>query len=239
MIPGLAEFLPNPWREALRPRIEHIEDGPIRRVLADAEAGCAYPPLHLVFRAFDAVDYRSVRTVILGQDPYAHEGQACGLAFDVLPGATRPRSLSAIAVALERDLSLDTPEHVSLDHWVSQGVLLLNTALTVQAAVPGSHRAIWAPFTDAVIDTLSARDDPMVFMLWGRSAQRWRDSVASHHGVVCSPHPAARGRAQRFSQSRPFSTADSQFDKLGLSRICWRLDCPVAHGASNADQVGG
>jgi len=183
-----------------------------------------YPRPDQVFRAFEMTPLEDVRAVILGQDPYPTEGQACGLAFSVpsvrRPGVGRPRSLGRILKELKRE-GFIAPAGATLEPWTgSNGVLLANATLTYRKDDP-DHRRAWAKFTRSVIETLVDRSEPSAFLLWGKHAQKWQELIHSPHRSICSPHPMARGRAEPFVGSCPFRRAN---DFLGPERkIDWNL----------------
>jgi len=162
--------------------------------------------------------------VILGQDPYHGPGQAHGLSFSVKPGVPAPPSLQNIFKELQSDLGCPIPNHGHLAHWAGQGVLLLNTVLTVRAGEPASHRGIgWETFTDRVIETLNGKEQPVVFILWGSHAQAKAPLIAGHHGILRSPHPSPLSAHRGFFGSRPFSAANRFLRSRGLEEIDWRL----------------
>ena len=183
-----------------------------------------YPEPHEMFAAFQLTDYKQLKVVILGQDPYPQPGQANGLCFSVPHGVTKPKSLTNIHAAMRRD-GIVPPEHGDLTALTRQGVLLLNTALTVRLAEPGSHAKEWREFTDAVIRLLNDRDEPLVFVLWGEAAQRKQRLIdTDRHAVIEAPHPAARGMAQvRFRESRTFSEVNRFLREFGHELINWAL----------------
>ena len=178
------------------------------------------------FRALDLTPLDKVRVVILGQDPYHGEGQAHGLSFSVPCGVRPPPSLGNIYKELKSDLGIDPPRHGNLTHWAEQGVLLLNSVLTVELGQAASHQGKgWEKFTDAVIRTLSEREDPMVFALWGDFARKKASLVdQAKHRVVLAPHPSPIiGKGPKFLGSRAFSAIDAALDELGAARIDWNL----------------
>jgi len=182
-----------------------------------------YPPSADVFRAFELTPHAEVRVVILGQDPYHGEGQAHGLAFSVAKGKIPP-SLRKIRRELERDPEVAAPEDGNLEGWARQGVLLLNTVLTVRAASPNSHRARgWEEFTDAVISAVNDKSDRVVFLLWGAAAQKKAGLITNDiHKVVRAGHPAARANAFKpFVTSGSFSCANAALVEAGQEGIEW------------------
>lgn len=193
---------------------------------AEREAGLVFPSEEDMFRAFELTPYEQVRVVLLGQDPYHDEGQAHGLCFSVQPGVKPPPSLANMFKELEADLGHAPPGHGHLERWAEQGVLMLNTVLTVRAHEPGSHKNKgWEKFTDAVIRTLSQRDDPMVFALWGDFARKKASLVdKDRHRVVPAPHPSPIiGKGPKFLGSRAFSAINAALGELGCAEIDWNL----------------
>ncbi len=183
-----------------------------------------YPAPHEMFAAFKLTKPSQVKVVLLGQDPYFNDGQANGLCFSVPRGVAMPPSLTSIHAAMRHD-GIEPPGHGDLTHWARQGVLLLNTALTVRSGMPNSHAKEWREFTDAVIRHLNEGANPVVFILWGRSAQRKRRLIdADRHRVIEAPHPAARGRARTaFQESQPFSQVNQALRSLGHVPIDWLI----------------
>jgi uracil-DNA glycosylase len=177
------------------------------------------------FRALDLTELGSVRVVILGQDPYHGDGQAHGLCFSVQPGVRIPPSLVNIYSELERDLGIPPARHGFLEHWARQGVLLLNSVLTVERGLAASHQGKgWERFTDAVVRAVNAQAAPVVFMLWGSYAQRKAAFVdASKHLVLKAPHPSPLSAHQGFLGCGHFSKANAFLEEKGLKPIDWRL----------------
>lgn len=185
-----------------------------------------YPPADDIFNAFHFTPLSEVKVVILGQDPYHEEGQAHGLSFSVKPGVETPPSLVNIYKELQDDLGCRIPNNGCLEKWAKQGVMLLNTVLTVQAHRANSHQNIgWEEFTDAAIRVLTEQDRPMVFILWGRPAQRKRDMIRNpKHLVLASPHPSPLSAYRGFFGSRPFSQTNTFLEKNGLAPIDWQIE---------------
>ena len=176
-----------------------------------------------VWRALALTAPESVRVVILGQDPYPTPGHADGLAFSVRPGVAPPRSLRNVFRELADDLGLVEPASGSLDPWARQGVLLLNTSLTVEEGAANAHASWgWGPVTDAVIDAASAGPET-VFVLWGRQAQAKRPRIDPRHTVIASAHPSPLSARTGFFGSRPFSRANEALGAAGRGAIDWRL----------------
>ncbi len=186
-----------------------------------------YPADEDVFRALELTPFAQVRVVILGQDPYHDAGQAQGLSFSVPPGVRIPPSLANVFRELQSDLGLPLPAHGDLSRWAEQGVLLLNTVLTVRAHSPGSHKNRgWERWTDGVIRALDAREEPVVFALWGDFAKKRASQVrGSHHRVVAAPHPSPiRGKGPKFVGSGVFSSINQAVAEVGGLEIDWSLD---------------
>ena len=185
-----------------------------------------FPSENNIFNAFENVDISEVKVVILGQDPYHGEGQAHGLAFSVLPNIKIPPSLANIYKELCTDIDdFVTPNHGFLQPWAKQGVLLLNTVLTVQQANAHSHAKLgWETFTDAVITELNEQNDHCVFILWGAHAQKkGRNINNGKHLVLAGPHPSPLSAYRGFFGSKPFSQTNTWLASKGLSPIEWRL----------------
>lgn len=184
-----------------------------------------FPPDEKVFAAFELTPFDHVRVVILGQDPYHDVGQAHGLAFSVLPGVKLPGSLRNIFKEMTADLGHATPTHGCLIPWAKQGVLLLNTVLTVRAHQANSHRGQgWETFTDAVITALSDRSEPIIFVLWGKPAQakkKWVDT--EKHVILEAAHPSPLSAHNGFLGSRPFSKINLTLRSWGQTEIDWRI----------------
>ncbi len=182
-----------------------------------------YPPADDIFNAFHFTPLPVVRVVILGQDPYHEEGQAHGLSFSVKKGIEIPPSLVNIYQELHDDLGCPIPDHGCLEKWARQGVMLLNTVLTVRAHQANSHQNIgWEEFTDAAIRILAAQKRPLVFILWGRPAQRKQNMIyRKEHLVITSPHPSPLSAYRGFFGSRPFSKTNTYLEEHGLEPIDW------------------
>lgn len=182
------------------------------------------------FRALDLTPLDDVKVVILGQDPYHGEGQAHGLCFSVQPGVRTPPSLVNIYKELESDLGLPRARHGFLEHWARQGVLLLNSVLTVEMGRAASHQGKgWEGFTDAVIRQVAQKADPVVFLLWGAHAQRKAGFVdPQRHLVLKAAHPSPLSAHNGFMGCRHFSQANAFLEARGRSAIDWRLPENVA-----------
>lgn len=181
-----------------------------------------YPKQDHLFRALELTDYSDTRVVILGQDPYHGEGQAHGLAFSVQPNVKLPPSLRNMFKELENDLGIAAPQHGNLEGWARQGVLLLNTVLTVRAGEANSHQGKgWEVFTDEVIQLLSKRENPVIFVLWGKPAQAKKKLIAAHHIIIESVHPSPLAAYRGFFGSKPYSTINRHLAELGQQAIAW------------------
>ncbi|WLR91887.1 uracil-DNA glycosylase [Shinella zoogloeoides] len=177
------------------------------------------------FRALDLTPLDEVRVVILGQDPYHGEGQAHGLCFSVQPGVRIPPSLVNIYKEMQEDLGIPPARHGFLEHWAKQGVLLLNSVLTVEMGRAASHQGKgWERFTDAVIRAVNEQEKPVVFILWGSYAQKKASFVdRNRHLVLRSPHPSPLSAHNGFFGTRPFSKANEFLEKHGRKPIDWQL----------------
>ncbi len=185
-----------------------------------------YPPQEQVFSAFDMTPFESVRVVILGQDPYHGAKQAHGLAFSVLPGVKIPPSLRNMYKELAQDIDgFEIPSHGYLDTWASQGVLMLNTVLTVEEAKAHSHaKCGWETFTDTIIAELNQRSEPIIFLLWGAHAQKKGQAIdADKHHVLVAPHPSPLSAHRGFFGCQHFSTTNKLLSSMDQQPIDWRL----------------
>lgn len=187
--------------------------------------GTAYPPPADRYRALELLGPDDVNVIILGQDPYHGEGEAHGLAFSVPDGVKVPPSLRNIFRELADDIQVQTPAATDLTRWAKQGVLLLNTALTVAPGSPGSHASKgWKRVTDAIISALANSNKPRVFVLWGKHAQSKRELIPNNksHLVIESSHPSPLSVYRGFIGSRPFSRINNWLIKQGRPEIDWR-----------------
>ena len=184
-----------------------------------------FPPQSKIFNAFNLTDFNSVKVVILGQDPYHGIGQANGLSFSVDDSIPIPPSLKNIFKELTNDLSVVSPKSGNLKSWSRQGVLLLNTCLTVEMGFPGSHeRKGWELFTDAVLKEINNTKEHVVFVFWGRRAQEKIDLINKQkHCLILSSHPSPFSARKGFFGSKPFSKINSYLEENNLPLIDWRL----------------
>jgi uracil-DNA glycosylase len=215
------------WRAPLQPEFQADYMGQLRSFLvAEKAAGKhIFPKGAEWFRAMDLTPLDKVRVVILGQDPYHGPGQAHGLCFSVKPGVAPPPSLVNIYKELQSDLGISRPRHGFLEHWAQQGVLLLNSVLTVEMAKAASHQGKgWERFTDAVIRLVNARDEPVVFLLWGAYAQKKAAFVdTTKHLVLKAAHPSPLSAHNGFLGCRHFSQCNAFLEKHGQKPIDWAL----------------
>ena len=185
-----------------------------------------FPPSNEVFSAFELTPLADVKVVILGQDPYHNVGQAHGLCFSVKPDVEIPPSLVNIYKELHDDLGCYIPNNGYLVKWAKQGVLMLNTVLTVRAHQANSHRGIgWEEFTNAAIRVLNEQDRPIVFILWGSPAQRKKEMLINpKHLILEAPHPSPLSAYRGFFGSKPFSQTNAFLEKNGLTPIDWQIE---------------
>lgn len=183
-----------------------------------------YPPRNRVFHCFNFQDYDDIKVVIIGQDPYHEEHQANGLAFSVERGVQTPPSLVNIYKEAHDDVGIEIPSHGDLTSWAHQGVLLLNTVLTVQAHRANSHKEKgWEVFTNHIIQAMNQREKPLVFILWGRQAiDKARMIDQTKHCVITSPHPSPLSAYRGFFGSKPFSKTNQFLISQGIQPIDWR-----------------
>lgn len=228
---GSSDAVPASWRAALDPVLATPEARRLGGFISAEEAAgkAIYPPRGLRLAALQLTPLDQVKVVILGQDPYHGPGQAHGLAFSVQDEVKVPPSLVNIYKELESDLGLPRPAHGNLTKWAQQGVLLLNTALTVEDGKPASHAGKgWEAITDAVIAAVAAKSDPCVFMLWGSHARKKAMNVpglgaGSHHLVLTAPHPSPLSAHSGWFGSRHFSQANTFLEAQGLGAVDWRV----------------
>lgn len=220
------QSLPAVWIQALNdPLVIKDLHATCRRVEQRADQECVYPPLSRLFQAFALVPPDQVRVVIVGQDPYHGAGQAQGLAFSVGHGVTPPPSLRNILKELGDDLGFPAGKRSDLSPWAHQGVLLLNSVLSVRAGAARSHRKLgWERFTDAVLGTLASTPAHKVFLLWGNDAVAKMPLVEGKgHTVLTAAHPSPLSAYRGFFGSRHFSKANAALVAHGRAPIDWRL----------------
>lgn len=214
------------WEQALKPEFgKEYYRNLYRFIQEEYSTHVVYPPSNEIFSAFHLTPLEQVKVVILGQDPYHNVGQAHGLCFSVKPEVDIPPSLVNIYKELHDDLGCTIPNHGYLVKWAEQGVLLLNTLLTVRAHQAFSHQGKgWEQFTDAVIRTVNEQDRPIVFILWGKPAQSKKSMLTNpKHLILEAPHPSPLSAYRGFFGSRPFSKTNEFLQKHGLTPIDWQI----------------
>ena len=197
----------------------------MQRVNEEYATHTVYPAKDNLFAAFKYINYDDVKVVILGQDPYHGEGQANGMAFAVNEGVPLPPSLVNIYKELKSDLGISPAPHGCLESWAKQGVLLLNSVLTVRAHLANSHKNCgWQIFTDDIIKKLNERDTPIVFILWGANARSKKQYITNPiHYVIESAHPSPLSAYNGFFGSKPFSRTNEFLEKNGIAPIEWEI----------------
>jgi uracil-DNA glycosylase len=214
------------WNPVLRAELDKPYWNELQRFVAGERARhTVFPPPDQVFTALHLTPYESTRVVILGQDPYHGPRQAHGLCFSVQDGVQPPPSLVNIFTELGNDLGIDTPAHGNLESWARQGVLMLNTCLTVRSGAAASHQGKgWETFTDEVLRSVSGKSHRVVFILWGAHARKKKALIdLSRHTVIESAHPSPLSAHNGFFGSKPFSRANAALVAAGLDPIDWRL----------------
>ena len=215
------------WLEALKDEFHQPYYAKLyKTVMQEYQTRKIFPPADDMFNAFHFTPLSQVKVVILGQDPYHNDGQAHGLCFSVKKGVETPPSLVNIYKELEDDMGCYIPNNGNLEKWAKQGVLMLNTVLTVRAHQANSHKEIgWEQFTDAAIKVLAEQDRPMVFILWGRPAQRKKEMIHNpKHLVLMSAHPSPLSAYRGFFGSHPFSRTNEYLEENGLAPIDWQIE---------------
>ncbi len=216
----------NDWDEVLEGEFDKDYYLKLRDFLKDEyNTQTIYPDMYDIFNALKLTSYKDTKVLILGQDPYHNVNQAHGLSFSVKPGVVTPPSLLNMYKELKEDIGCFIPNNGYLVPWAKQGVLLLNTALTVRAHQANSHKGKgWEIFTDNVIKTLNLRDDPVIFILWGNNARKKKDFIdTSKHYIIESAHPSPLSASRGFFGSKPFSKTNEILKSLGKSPIDWQI----------------
>lgn len=220
------EIFHNDWAELLNDELKQPYYQRLREFLkAEYSTRRIFPDMYAIFNALHYTSYAATKVVILGQDPYHGEGQAHGLSFSVLPGVEPPPSLLNIFKELHDDLGCTMPNNGCLKPWAEQGVLLLNTVLTVRAHAAGSHHgAGWEIFTDKIISLLNAREKPLAFILWGSPARRKKELITNpRHLILEAAHPSPLSAYRGFFGSKPFSKVNDWLKANGEEPINWQL----------------
>lgn len=218
------------WHEVLHEELKKPYIQALKKFLEEEKTAgfTVYPPEPLVFNAFSKTPFKEVKVVVIGQDPYHGPGQAHGLSFSVPKGVTPPPSLKNVFKEISTDLNEHYFAHGCLESWAKQGVLLLNATLTVRANEPKSHYGMgWERFTDAVVEALCARKDPLVFLLWGKSALEKCANILNKkehpHLILTASHPSPYS-ATGFLGCKHFSKANQYLAKCGKTPINWNLE---------------
>lgn len=214
------------WNPVLRGELAKPYWAQLQQFVADERAHHqVFPPPDEVFAALHRTPYADVKVLILGQDPYHGPGQAHGLCFSVRRGVALPPSLRNIYQELQADLGIEPPRHGCLDAWAAQGVLLLNTTLTVRAHQAASHQKQgWETFTDQVISAVDAKAERVVFILWGAAARKKKALIdRTRHTIIESAHPSPLSAHNGFFGSRPFSRANEALVAAGREPVDWRI----------------
>lgn len=225
------QIFKNDWNEYLAAELKEDYYLKLRDFLKEEyKTKIIYPSMYDIFNALHYTSYHECKVVILGQDPYHGPGQAHGLSFSVKPGVKAPPSLVNIFKELQEDLGCKIPNNGCLKTWAEQGVLLLNTVLTVREHQANSHKGIgWETFTDKVISLLNEREKPVAFILWGGPARRKKAMITNpKHFIVESAHPSPLSASHGFFGSRPFSKVNDFLRSTGQTPIDWQIpDLPA------------
>lgn len=220
------EIFHNDWAQYLNDELKKLYYQKLRAFLINEyRTHKVYPDMYAIFNALHYTSLADTKVVILGQDPYHGPGQAHGLSFSVLPGVTPPPSLLNIFKELATDIGCTIPNNGCLKPWADQGVLLLNTVLTVREHQANSHHGQgWEIFTDKIISTLNAREKPLVFILWGAPARRKKAMITNpKHYIIESAHPSPLSANRGFFGSRPFSRTNDFLRSIGETPVDWQL----------------
>ena len=216
----------NSWKEIFKDYPKRNELGiTVDNINKKRQTATIYPPKELVFKVFD-LPLQDIKVVILGQDPYHNPGQACGLSFSVNDGVPLPKSLINIYKELYDDLGITPAETGNLEKWFKQGIFLLNSVLTVEEYSPASHSNVgWQDFTDYIIETISQKNNNVVFVLWGSYARSKKTLIdSSRHKIIESPHPSPLSAYRGFFGSKVFSRINSYLEEVGKKPIDFNLE---------------
>ncbi|MGO3018815.1 MAG: uracil-DNA glycosylase [Anaerococcus sp.] len=217
----------NDWDEILKDEWDKDYYKRLRKILIKEYQNYEiYPDMHDIFNALKAVSYKDCKVLILGQDPYHGRGQAHGFSFSVKENVAIPPSLVNIYKELNNDLNCYIPNHGNLEKWARQGVLLLNSTLTVRANMANSHKDLgWSILTDEIIRKLNYREEPMVFILWGRYAQSKEKFITNNnHLIIKSVHPSPLSSYRGFFGSKPFSKTNNFLKSNNIKEIDWQIE---------------
>lgn len=223
----MTQIFKNGWEALLKDELKKDYYKKLKEfLLEEYKTYTVFPEEINIFNALHYTDYKDVKAVILGQDPYHGPNQSHGLAFSVKPGVRIPPSLSNMYKELESDLGCYIPNNGYLEKWAKEGVLLLNTSLTVRQAEANSHKKIgWEKFTDHIIELLNEREDPVVFILWGNNAIIKEKLITNdRHYIIKSVHPSPLSSFRGFFGSRPFSKTNNFLVSIGKEPIDWQIN---------------
>lgn len=223
----MQELIKNDWSILLNDQFEQPYFKQLTEIIKNEyNEGVIFPKREHIFEALNKTSYQSVKAVILGQDPYHGDGQAQGLSFSVQPHVKLPPSLRNIFIELKDDIGCEQPINGSLLKWAEEGVLLLNTVLTVKKGIANSHKGKgWEYFTDEMIKLLNNREQSVVFILWGKHAGDKKRLITSpQHLIIESPHPSPFSARKGFFGSKPFSTTNDYLRQHQMKEIDWCLD---------------
>lgn len=223
----MSVFIGNDWDQLLASEWEKTYYQNLRKeLIKEYKNYKVYPDMYDIFNALKSVSYEGCKVLILGQDPYHGKGQAHGYAFSVKKGVRTPPSLLNIYKEMHEDIGTYIPDNGYLKKWADQGVLLLNTSLTVRAGDPNSHEKLgWEILTDRIIKLLNDRQKPIVFILWGRNAQSKEPLITNpKHLIIKSPHPSPFSASRGFFGSKPFSRTNNFLKSTGQEPIDWQIE---------------
>jgi uracil-DNA glycosylase len=218
--------IPSSWREQLQDEAEKPYFKLLQQFIDQERlAHEIFPAENDTFRALELTPFDQVKVLLLGQDPYHGPGQAHGLCFSVQEGVRVPPSLRNIFIELRNDLGIVAPAHGNLASWARQGVLMLNTVLTVRRATPNSHQKRgWEIFTDTIIRQVSSKEDPVIFVLWGAPAQKKIGLIdKERHVIITGAHPSPLSASRGFFGTKPFSAINDALRVAGKAEIDWRI----------------
>ncbi|MBP3627683.1 MAG: uracil-DNA glycosylase [Clostridia bacterium] len=216
----------NDWDQILADEWEKSYYQELREFLkAEYKEQKIYPNMHDIFNSLRYTSFKDTKVVIIGQDPYHGEGQAHGLCFSVKKGVTPPPSLKNIYKELNSDIGMPIPSHGELTHWAKQGILLLNTVLTVREGQPNSHKGMgWEIFTDRIISELNRKEEPIIFLLWGANAEKKAQIITNPlHKKLITVHPSPLSASRGFMGCKHFSKTNELLMQFGMEPINWEI----------------
>lgn len=217
----------NDWQKLLEEEMEKDYYKDLRKFLIDEyNTQVVYPEMYSIYNALHYTDYKKVKVLLLGQDPYHGPNQAHGFAFSVQEGVRTPPSLLNMYKELQNDLGYEIPNHGNLQKWADEGVLLLNTSLTVRSGQANSHSGKgWEVFTDKIIKLVNEREDPVVFILWGSNARSKKKYIdTKKHMIIESAHPSPLSAYRGFFGSKPYSRTNDFLKSVGKEPIDWKIE---------------